>query len=30
VSVFARHLLLPYLIWILYATYLNAGIVALN
>ena len=30
VSLFARDLLLPYLIWILYATYLNAGIVALN
>ena len=30
VSLFARDLLLPYLLWILYATYLNAGIVALN
>jgi benzodiazapine receptor len=30
VSPFARNLLIPYLLWILYATYLNAGIVALN
>lgn len=30
VSPFARALLIPYLLWILYATYLNAGIVALN
>jgi benzodiazapine receptor len=30
VSLFARDLLIPYLLWILYATYLNAGIVVLN
>lgn len=30
VSLFARDLLIPYLLWILYATYLNAGIIVLN
>jgi tryptophan-rich sensory protein len=30
VSLFARDLRIPYLLWILYATYLNAGIVVLN
>ncbi|MFX8211250.1 TspO/MBR family protein, partial [Acinetobacter baumannii] len=27
---FSAHLLLPYLIWLLFATYLNLGIVVLN